>query len=1449
MKKIQIIIIFLLFVYILVGCGSGSNTVYVYKNNEPEINTKKEVVDKNGTFAEITLPSGAKIKATEEQTFQEGVEVTIDEEKISEAYISQVGTPLIYRFKAKLQSDNPLEAPVEVKTLSKPLTVTIPNNISDKGVCYYGIRENSNEPWRYSRCLDSNIISNFVATRAATQIAPKEVTFQLYRANIEFALFVFDFSDKDNSLTTVDQAKNESNKKILISKGIYTEDVKVSTTLKGLELNNLKPENLAVKITFNSDIDNLDTFKVNNTKCKLDCVSNKASTGGKYAYSFVFTGINFESQIDSEIKFDFVLNIKNLSIEKFPTTFLIEIYSVDDTNKKSSLRSSLRFSEDDGEGDNGGVMPFSYSQLMQLGLEELPTYSIIYDLDGGDLEIDNPESYNEDELPITLNNPTKEDYEFIGWTGSNGNVPELTVTIEEGTTGDLEFEANFAPIYDITYDLNGGSLAEGNPDSYYESVLPLTLNNPTKGGYVFIGWTGSNGDVPELVVTINEGTAEPLEYFANYAEVEFTITYTLNGGTVTPPNPTGYNTASATFTLNNPEKPGYSFSGWSGTGLTGKKTTVTITSGSSGNRTYTANWSKTRYSLSYTLNGGTVSPSNQTRYYVDTETFSLINPTKNYYDFVGWSGTDLVGTNNITVTIPKGSIGNRTYTANFAPTSYSISYNLNDGTVGGENPTSYDITSATITLHNPSKIGYIFKGWSGTDLTGSNNTTVKINNGSHGNRSYEANYNLITYNISYELHSGAPESANPSTYNITSSDITLNNPIKDYYDFTGWSGSGLEGDENTEVIIPTGSIEDRNYEAHYNPISYTITYDLHDGTLETDNPENYDITSATITLHNPSKIGYIFKGWSGTGLEGDTNTSVTIPIGSHGNRSYEANYTPVGYVIEYELHDGILATENPTVYDVASSDITLNNPAKDYYEFTGWSGTGLEGNTNTTVVIYTGSMGNRSFEAHYNPISYTIDYVLNDGILETANPATYDVTSAPITLNNPNKDYYDFIGWSGTDLYGNNNTLVTIPTGSHDNRTYEANFSPISFRIDYNLDGGNVTPPNPTSYDITSATITLNNPTKRGYDFDGWSGTELEGTDNTDVSIPTGSHDDRSYDANYSLIIYTITYDLDGGIENESPNPTTYDVTSATITLNPPSRIGYDFVGWSGTDLDGEDNMVVTIPHDSIGNREYTAHWVLAPIRLNLDSDFAMQLRPIPEGTFTMGSPLDELGRANEETQHSVTITKLFYLSEFEVTQKQYWKATETLITTGNDYPAVNVTYDNAKAFCTWLNNHFSYPTIPEGYHFDLPTEAQWEFACRAGTTKALNNNKNLETATGGDANLAQVAWYYSTSSVNDNYVAHDNNETRSLLQPNSLGLYNMHGNVAEWCKDWWSQNYYSTSSSSDPTGPTTGTYRVVRGGNFSSQPKLCRSASRNKNSPTSSSTQIGFRVALVPNE
>jgi formylglycine-generating enzyme required for sulfatase activity len=223
----------------------------------------------------------------------------------------------------------------------------------------------------------------------------------------------------------------------------------------------------------------------------------------------------------------------------------------------------------------------------------------------------------------------------------------------------------------------------------------------------------------------------------------------------------------------------------------------------------------------------------------------------------------------------------------------------------------------------------------------------------------------------------------------------------------------------------------------------------------------------------------------------------------------------------------------------------------------------------------------------------------------------------------------------------------------------------------------------------------------------------------------------------------------------------------------------------------------------------------------------------IPAGSFTMGSPAsDSDASSDEKPQFGVTISKAYYLGETEVTQGQ-WKAVmktepwkgETLVREGDNYPATHISWDDATEFCRRLS-------AKEGRSYRLPTEAEWEYACRAGSTSRYSF---------GDSawKLSEHGWFDENAWDADEKYAHAVKQKRA----NAFGLYDMHGNVWEWCSDWYGE--YPTSPVVDPVGPTQGSVRVYRGGSWSYGAASCRSALRHGFTPVFRDYFLGFRLAL----
>ncbi|MCP4887715.1 MAG: formylglycine-generating enzyme family protein [Planctomycetaceae bacterium] len=277
------------------------------------------------------------------------------------------------------------------------------------------------------------------------------------------------------------------------------------------------------------------------------------------------------------------------------------------------------------------------------------------------------------------------------------------------------------------------------------------------------------------------------------------------------------------------------------------------------------------------------------------------------------------------------------------------------------------------------------------------------------------------------------------------------------------------------------------------------------------------------------------------------------------------------------------------------------------------------------------------------------------------------------------------------------------------------------------------------------------------------------------------------------------------------------------------------------TEPDPKKQSIIKAPNRAVAKaRSNMASRALASVhKTTITNSIGMQLKLIPAGEFLMGSPESEPGRRSQELQHRVRITKPFYMQTTTVTQSQWtavmdsepW-AGKDYNKEGADYPATYVLADDRCAdpiveFCSRLSDL-------ENATYRLPTEAEWEYACRANSQTAYCFGDTADQ-------LERYAWFReNTFDAKEEYYPHRVGQKL----PNNFGLYDMHGNVWEWCSDWFDD--YPSGPVTDPTGPAEGSLNAFRGGSWSDSAEDCRSAFRDWFSP-SFQFDCSFRVAMSP--
>ena len=566
--------------------------------------------------------------------------------------------------------------------------------------------------------------------------------------------------------------------------------------------------------------------------------------------------------------------------------------------------------------------------------------------------------------------------------------------------------------------------AEGNDLLCCAGELVSVTMQPAAG---YRGIHASLSD-PAVSLSISEGN-DALSFLMPYAPLTLTLTadklYTVTLDTAggDPIRPIQYTVESEAFQLPTPVRTGYIFLGWTGEGITEPQKTIEIPQGSTGDRTYTANWQVIEYTIITLLEGGNAG-SSQVYFYTVEQTVTLPPPTRTGYTFLGWTGEGIT-TLQPNVTIPKGSTGDKKYIENWELTEYNIAMDLNGGS--GQEKVVYTMTDEDFELPTPTRNGYEFVGWTGEGIT-TPQTSVKIPKGSTGNKAYTANWKVIEYTITLDTNGGPVVS--PIKYTVEDT-FTLPYILRPGYEFAGWTLDGSGMLPSTPLIIYPGTTGDLHYKAEWRLAEYTITMDLDGGSGQ--EKVVYTITDEDFELPTPTRNGYEFVGWTGEGIT-TPQTSVKIPKGSTGNKAYTANWKVIRYTITLVTNGGaVIASIRYTVEDSVTLPIPPERPG---YEFSGWVLDGSGQFPSTPMIIPKGSTGDRIYKAEWRVATYTITYVSHgkayNWVQYTINNSVYfGVPEEEPSYYLPG---YTFVGWKIDGVEGTPRSYM-LPKGSYGNRT------------------------------------------------------------------------------------------------------------------------------------------------------------------------------------------------------------------------------------------------------------------------------------------------------------------------------------------------------------------------------------------------------------------------------
>lgn len=886
-------------------------------------------------------------------------------------------------------------------------------------------------------------------------------------------------------------------------------------------------------------------------------------------------------------------------------------------------------------------------------------YSIIFDTDGGDAIENSAYSYNAESQTVTLPEATKYGHTFSEWiivVNSNpaSSVTGKTLTIAAGAKNAIKVKATYiVNEYKLKFDTDSEQTMPDNKYSFSTVEQYKNIPSSTKNGYDFKEWIIVVNSTPAATIEGNDllipaNAIGDIEFKATYTPKVYNIHFDTNNGEEIESITYTFSTLAQATDLPTAIRIGHTFRSWAiventtpASRINGN--TLNISSGAMGDITVKASYNVNSYIISFDANGGSAVGGKSYKFNTDAQTIEVSLSTKRGYKFERWefeqNTTPESVIEGIYLTVSANAIGNIKLKAVFSKNEYAITYDTDGGYTLKGTTYVYNEEEQVIDLDTPTKIGHTFAEWiisqNSEPLSKIVDGQLLISATAVGEIVLKAVYTVNKYLITFDTNGGSVVENTEYEFNSTQDQIiVLEAPTKRGYTFKEWNflanSAPISIIEDLTLTIVKGAVNDISLVAVYDINRYTIKLDT-DGGDELENLNYiYSQSSQTISLPIASKRGHTFKEWT---IEKNSDpvselTGIGLVVASDATEEIwlKAVYTTNVYNITFNSNGGTAVTTLQYTFSTEAQTIDLEAPTKRGYTFRAWEFTQ---NTDSESVIdglvltvSANAIGQIQFKAAYIVNSYKIIFDTDGGNTVADAEYTYSDFSQVKNLTIPKKTGHTFKEWViviNTEPESSvANITLSIPAASVGEIKLKAVYTLNSFRINFNVDGGDPLQTILYYFSSSDQDIELPVPTKNGNTFDYWAITTntlpMSSVEGSVLTIPGEAAGNITLKANYKVNTYSITFDSNGGSEVENTTYT-FRLLEQRFNLEKPTRYGYKFSEWSFVqntvpESRAENDMLI-IPANAVGDIKLKAVYIENVYTITFNTDEGEDIDPI----------------------------------------------------------------------------------------------------------------------------------------------------------------------------------------------------------------------------------------------